>query len=279
MNDAQPTVDTVPDAEPIELTLEKENEIRSLASSPDGMSLHHCMQAIDHLLRACKHYQRQILTERQDRGLDKKTADEAATSSASRIVQLEHVLERVKQGACSWKMEARTQRSIVKEIYAIVGFDGGDYNGAVPVRQFISNLQSHIGELRESKDVRISELLQQSVELQEDIRLLQNIRSAQAALIQKGVRGEMQALKFAESDLAVLRAFAKKCLKDWPDGGIDGFDLQDYAIEFGLLSGKTVNGPCCEEGCNCAETAEFPTTCYFRTPLLTGIEPKTNDPT
>ena len=67
-----------------------------------------------------------------------------------------------------------------------------------------------------------------------------------------------------------LRAFAQFVLEDWPEGVPDEFEVQDKAIEFGLLEGHEVEEPC-GENCWCEEyRGEFPVTCYRRTKLLTG---------
>lgn len=69
---------------------------------------------------------------------------------------------------------------------------------------------------------------------------------------------------------ASLLAFARDILTCWPDGGIDGPELQDTAVKHGLLVPETRYAPCGEEGtCSCAEYAmpeEFAAgvTCYRR---------------
>ncbi len=79
----------------------------------------------------------------------------------------------------------------------------------------------------------------------------------------------------AERD--TLRTFAKWVMEDWPDGDRDGGDLQDKAVELGLLK-LTEPAPreSCGEDCRCAEyysADEFASgevECYRRTALLTG---------
>lgn len=64
-----------------------------------------------------------------------------------------------------------------------------------------------------------------------------------------------------------LIGFATAVLDSWPDGGIDGGDLQDLGVRFGLLSPVTVTEPC-NENCHCAEYYdEFPAECLRRVPL------------
>lgn len=58
-----------------------------------------------------------------------------------------------------------------------------------------------------------------------------------------------------------LKAFAKEIMKAWPDGGIDGDELQDIAIRHGLLTPWEMTEPC-GENCNCAGLSDFPLTCY-----------------
>jgi len=71
------------------------------------------------------------------------------------------------------------------------------------------------------------------------------------------------------SDLEKLRAFAQAVMQSWPTGDVDGGEVQDLAVKHGLLESFEATGPCCEDGCTCAEF-DFPATCYRKTPLLTG---------
>jgi hypothetical protein len=64
-----------------------------------------------------------------------------------------------------------------------------------------------------------------------------------------------------------LEQFARRIMEDWPENGdIDGWQLQDIAVECGLLIPTTVTEPCCDD-CQCSDTG-FPTTCYRRCDLL-----------
>lgn len=72
-----------------------------------------------------------------------------------------------------------------------------------------------------------------------------------------------------------LIAFAREILSAWPEGGIDGGDLQDIAVEHGLLVPETRYAPCSEEDCCCAGYAteeEFAAgvICYRRADWLKG---------
>lgn len=77
-----------------------------------------------------------------------------------------------------------------------------------------------------------------------------------------------QALADAQKDKVALLRFAGKALYEnrmLSIGDWDGGDLQDTAIECGLLEPFDVEGLCGEE-CRCAEVG-FPATCYRFTPL------------
>lgn len=71
-----------------------------------------------------------------------------------------------------------------------------------------------------------------------------------------------------------LAAFARDIMAIWPEGGLDGGDLQEIAVKHGLLVPETRHAPCGEEGaCSCAEYAtpeEFAAgvTCYRRAEWL-----------
>jgi hypothetical protein len=73
--------------------------------------------------------------------------------------------------------------------------------------------------------------------------------------------------------IAGLRRFAQKVMAFWPDGGIDGFDLQDIAGECGMLCSVQATEPCGRD-CNCAaECGEWPVECFRKTALLLGDGP------
>lgn len=75
-------------------------------------------------------------------------------------------------------------------------------------------------------------------------------------------------------DLMALARFGLWCLEeargvDGP-GDVDGGDLQDKAVELGLLSSHEVTEPCCE-GCACSEWG-FPTTCIRTSAALERLQ-------
>jgi hypothetical protein len=59
----------------------------------------------------------------------------------------------------------------------------------------------------------------------------------------------------AADTLEHLLPFARDVLENWPDGGVDGFDLQDLAIKHGLLVPEQRAAPCSDDegACRCAE--------------------------
>ena len=75
-----------------------------------------------------------------------------------------------------------------------------------------------------------------------------------------------------------LRSFAQSIMEAWPEGGIEGDDLQEIAVKHGLLAPETRHEPC-GEWCKCNGIGEYDSddwqrgvTCYRRTALLTGVE-------
>ena len=70
------------------------------------------------------------------------------------------------------------------------------------------------------------------------------------------------------TDLESLRAFAQFVLSDCTETVSDQWELQDKAVELGLLQEVHVTEPCAEK-CECAEIG-FPTICYRKTELLMG---------
>lgn len=82
--------------------------------------------------------------------------------------------------------------------------------------------------------------------------------------------------KSLRAEVEALRGFAQKAMGAWPECGLDGFDLEEYAQEFGLIRSTRVESPC-GEGCACAEAgADFPNDCYHKTALLIGSGPWVN---
>jgi hypothetical protein len=76
------------------------------------------------------------------------------------------------------------------------------------------------------------------------------------------------------TDLEKLRGFANRIMEHWPNGDVDGGDLQEAAVEFELLVDVTAAEPC-GEACMCAEYgADFPTQCYRKTALLKAEGPQ-----
>ena len=73
-----------------------------------------------------------------------------------------------------------------------------------------------------------------------------------------------------------LRAFAQAIMEAWPEGGIEGDDLQEIACRHGMLAPETRFEPC-GEWCNCNAGVDVDggewergVECYRRTALLTG---------
>ena len=72
-----------------------------------------------------------------------------------------------------------------------------------------------------------------------------------------------------ERENAELREFAQRVMKNWPEGDVDGGELQEIAVGCGLLQPVEMTGPCGEH-CSCAEHTDFPAICLRHTKLLTG---------
>lgn len=50
----------------------------------------------------------------------------------------------------------------------------------------------------------------------------------------------------------------------WDGGDVDGAIMQEIAEEYGLIEKREMTEPC-SENCTCAELAEFPVFCYWKT--------------
>lgn len=72
------------------------------------------------------------------------------------------------------------------------------------------------------------------------------------------------------TDLEKLRGFANYLMDTLPDAcDVASGDIQDAAVEFGLLQAFEVSAPC-GESCVCVEYGAFPHICYRKTAVLAG---------
>lgn len=82
-----------------------------------------------------------------------------------------------------------------------------------------------------------------------------------------------QEIEELDQEIDRLRAFAQAILKDYPEFIPEDFEIQDLAVEHGLLKGVEATEPCAPDGaCWCEGYDDFPQTCYRWTELLTGEE-------
>lgn len=72
-----------------------------------------------------------------------------------------------------------------------------------------------------------------------------------------------------EAEVEALRQFANEIISDTLAGAsFDGGDIQEMAIQYGLLQSEQRNEPC-GDVCNCSEFG-FPVECFRKTKLLLG---------
>lgn len=81
-------------------------------------------------------------------------------------------------------------------------------------------------------------------------------------------------LRRQHTEIGQLRAFAVEIMSAWPEGGIDGAELESIAFRHGLLEPELKTEPC-GEYCTCAsdyglspEEWAAGITCYRKTALL-----------
>ena len=81
-----------------------------------------------------------------------------------------------------------------------------------------------------------------------------------------------------ETDLDNVCKFVRDIMKSWPLGDIEGGELQDLALKYGLI--KLKNSPPaepCNEECTCVDYYDFAdfaagkVECYARTALLLAL--------
>ena len=56
--------------------------------------------------------------------------------------------------------------------------------------------------------------------------------------------------KHKQAQVDALRGFAQDVMQSWPEGDVDGADLEAFAITHGLLKPEKRTEPC-GESCNC----------------------------
>ena len=96
------------------------------------------------------------------------------------------------------------------------------------------------------------------------------------AMLRKDVyEGATLVAHFVEENTK-LRAFAVEVMGAWPDGGIEGDDLQEIAVKHGMLAPEIRHEPG-GEWCKCNAGVDVDggewqrgVECYRRTALLTG---------
>lgn len=113
------------------------------------------------------------------------------------------------------------------------------------------------------------------VELANLLNFSQALTKKNVALGAKVVDGTIASRRIS-SENKKLRAFAQAIMEAWPEGGIEGDDLQEIAVKHGLLAPETRFEPC-GEWCKCNGIGEYDSddwqrgvTCYRRTALLAG---------
>lgn len=113
------------------------------------------------------------------------------------------------------------------------------------------------------------------VELANLLNFSQALTKKNVALGAKVVDGTIASRRIS-SENKKLRAFAQAIMEAWPEGGIEGDDLQEIAVKHGMLAPEIRHEPC-GEWCNCNCLGDFDSAdwqrgveCYRRTALLTG---------
>ncbi len=124
----------------------------------------------------------------------------------------------------------------------------------------------------------IAELIKSFLVWEPDVRVVGNVQAGDAV---SSLSWLLNGSKHQNNDELLsenkkLRAFANDIMEAWPDGGIEGDDLQEIAYRHGMLAKHTHFEPC-GEWCNCNAIGEFNSddwqrgvNCYRRTALLTG---------
>lgn len=86
-----------------------------------------------------------------------------------------------------------------------------------------------------------------------------------------------QEINRLRAELDALRQFAREMMDAWPDGGIEGDELQESAVRCGLLT-ETQRSEWCGDNCACGEFHDFnddrlPVTCLRKAAWLVKDAP------
>ena len=104
-------------------------------------------------------------------------------------------------------------------------------------------------------------------ELEETNQLLEGVKVRLETQLAVSMPDERQRTD-TERLMAFVGAVMEEHRHDGEPGDVDGGVLQDMAVAHGLLVEVTVTEPCDPEFCVCAETVNFPTTCYRNSDLM-----------
>ena len=124
----------------------------------------------------------------------------------------------------------------------------------------------------------IAELIKSFLVWEPDVRVVGNVQAGDAV---SSLSWLLNVSKHQSNDALLsenkkLRAFANDIMEAWPDGGIEGDDLQEIACRHGMLAPEIRHEPCgewCQCNCmNCLDRDDWKggVECYRRTALLTG---------
>ena len=124
----------------------------------------------------------------------------------------------------------------------------------------------------------IAELIKSFLVWEPDVRVVGNVQAGDAV---SSLSWLLNVSKHQSNDALLsenkkLRAFANDIMEAWPDGGIEGDDLQEIACRHGMLAPEIRHEPCGEwcqcNGMNCLDSDDWKggVECYRRTALLMG---------
>lgn len=86
-------------------------------------------------------------------------------------------------------------------------------------------------------------------------------------------KAEQQLAQVTQNEARYI-SLIRAIVRSWPDGDLDGGELQELAYQHGILERREVTEPC-GDACRCADYGDFPATCYrlmepFRSEQSTG---------
>lgn len=135
--------------------------------------------------------------------------------------------------------------------------EDGSFIQGPPGAEYVPSVFMLIDQLKAATEAQRDQLEQAQAELQATVA--QAAKTIQVCL-DRAEKAEQQLAQVTQAQGRYI-SFIRAIMRSWPDGDLDGGELQELAHQYGILELHAVTEPC-GESCQCADYGDFPTTCY-----------------